>query len=123
MRWLISILVTTICGCMLGEPTSSTGGAAGSDAGSQCPQTGATCASCTQCALSGPCGSLYNACRNNSDCNSIDLCIGSNCGVGDTSCRQTCLAGNPAGDAQYQGVLQCVDCQQCPTACAGLCPN
>jgi hypothetical protein len=49
----------------------------------------------------------------------IDQCFAV-CGL-DASCKQQCYADSPLGASDYRAVLDCVDCEQCPTACAGLC--
>jgi hypothetical protein len=121
MRWVIAILVAAIAaGCTI-LPSSSTGttGAGGGDAGAQCLQTSG-CTDCTQCALEGPCASLYAACNDSSDCIAIDDCFAQTTPC-DATCQATCYAGNPAGQSTYEAVLTCVNCTQCPTACAGQC--
>jgi hypothetical protein len=121
MRWLISILLATICGCSLAQSTS-TSGTGGSDAGTgaECPQTD-SCQDCTSCALAGACLSLANTCNASEDCTTIDQCF-EGCS-GDTACEQQCYANNPGGEADYMSLLTCVNCQQCPTSCSGLCTN
>jgi hypothetical protein len=124
MRWATSFLIAAVvaliaAGCNLLQPDSSSTGAGGTG-GSQCPQT-STCMDCTTCALNGACATLYSTCEQSSDCMAIDTCF-NQCGD-DASCKQSCFANDPAGMSDYQGVLDCVDCTECPTACAGLCSS
>jgi hypothetical protein len=36
------------------------------------------------------------------------------------TCDQQCYANNPAGASDYMAALNCIECEQCPTAC-GMC--
>jgi hypothetical protein len=120
MRWALSLLLlaTIAASCVLPADSTSSGSGAGGDAGARCSQS-AGCSACTQCALNGSCATLWATCQANSGCLAIDQCYAL-CGAGDASCRQQCLANSPAGASDYMAVNNCVQCQQCPTAC-GLC--
>ena len=125
MRWAISILfaafsivfVALAGGCTIGPGASTSSGGTGGG-GTQCPQSGG-CQACTACALNSPCAMLYSACQQSAECSAIDQCFGQ-CGA-DATCKQNCYANDPNGASDYMAVIHCVDCQQCPTACAGLC--
>jgi hypothetical protein len=133
MRGLLSILPTILGAAIFGcgarvvvdgaggaeAGTGGTGSGGGGGVGSTCTQMAGNCGACTSCALAGPCASLYSACENDSDCTTIDVCFeGCN---GNSACEQTCFANNPSGAHDYQSLLECVDCAECPTACPGLC--
>jgi hypothetical protein len=118
MRRFAYLLALAIAACNLPLGQSTSDSTSTGDAGPQCPQTSG-CASCTQCALGGPCAELYSTCQSDPDCAAIDGCAAS-CN-NDPTCLQNCAAQNPNGQSAYEAVLGCVDCQQCPTACAGYC--
>jgi hypothetical protein len=67
--------------------------------------------------------SLYDACTANSSCSAIDQCAQQSCGglTNKTCVATNCVAANPAGQSDWTAVTNCLNCQQCPTACAGLC--
>jgi hypothetical protein len=122
MRRAFLLVFVTALVASCNWPMTSTGGAGTTGTGggsvSVCPQTSG-CAACTQCALASPCQATYQACLANSSCQAVDQCY-AQCNL-DVTCEQACLANNPAGAADYAAVTHCVDCTQCPTACAGLC--
>jgi hypothetical protein len=122
MRWYPLILVATFAGCVLPSTSggTSSSGTGADDAGTSVCSSAADCSSCVNCALVNPCAALYNACIQDPYCNSVDQCFATCSGV-DASCKQDCLTNNANGAAQYQGVLQCVYCQQCSKGCPGQC--
>ncbi len=71
---------------------------------------------CTSCAANGPCGDLFNFCQQSFACESLRVCINA-CGLGDTSCKNGCLAQNPDGQQTYGELATCMFCQFCPTDC------
>ncbi|MCC6521944.1 MAG: hypothetical protein IT373_04725 [Polyangiaceae bacterium] len=99
--------------------TSSTG-SGGGDAGVQCPETEG-CSACVQCALASPCQALYQICLASLACKAIDECF-AGCGV-DKACQQACYAAQPSGAQAYDALLTCVECDECPSACPGLCTS
>lgn len=123
MRGLPSILIAALAGgSALFQPVPS-----GSEAGiaesageiaARCPQTG-NCASCTRCALIGPCAVLYQLCEISAPCAAIDHCF-EGCSD-DADCKRECLASELTGALAYRAILSCVDCVQCPEACPGRC--
>jgi hypothetical protein len=120
MRWLwLLILAVTMTCCVWPTNTDTTSGTGGS---STCPQTDTTCAECTSCALNGACATLWAACEADSDCEAIDQCWAT-CATGDTTCQQNCYADDSDAQSTYEAVLSCVNCTECPTACAGLCAS
>jgi hypothetical protein len=121
MRWLVTILVAAaVSGCTLLQPSSSGGSTTGdTDGGPAVCAPTTNCADCTNCALNGPCASQYAACEASADCQAIDQCVGL-C-AGDPTCKQACSDNNPDGAAAYSAITTCIDCDQCPTQCAGLC--
>ena len=78
-------------------------------------ETEADCNACFNCALTNYCMVEYNQCNANPDCGSIMSCL-SGC-MGNPSCAQTCKVNNPAGVADYEGLMQCALCDTCPTLC------
>ena len=123
MRGLPSILIAALAGGgALFQPVPSSDEAVtaegAGDLAVRCSQLG-DCASCTRCALIGPCATLYQLCQLSGPCVSLDQCF-AGCGD-DASCKQSCFAAQPAGELAYRAILSCVDCVQCPEACPGLC--
>jgi hypothetical protein len=123
MRWCLLLFVVAVAS-NCNWPTGTTGGAAGGTGGSSggsCSQT-AGCPACSTCALGGPCKSLYDACMANSSCSAIDQCAQGCGGLTNKSCvTDNCIPPNPDGVSDWTAVTNCLNCQQCPTACAGLC--
>jgi hypothetical protein len=99
----------------LGCVTPGGSGAAGGGSGQHECDNRDDCGSCSSCALNGPCSEAYTACQQSSACNGVDQCMGL-CGFNDT-CRQQCYSSNPEGASQYEAVLQCAYCNECPGDC------
>jgi hypothetical protein len=112
---LLALATTDLC-----DTTSSTGaaGAGGSATTTVACDGQNECSTCTTCAINGPCATLYSACQQDSDCESIDQCFFT-CGS-DPTCQQECLDDNPDGVADYQAITTCIDCTQCAKDCVGL---
>jgi hypothetical protein len=121
MRWTLLILgFVMFAGCNWFQgATGGTGGDTG-EAGTPCSQSDG-CQACTACAIGGNCASLYMTCEADPECMAIDDCFG-NCTPGDTTCQSNCYTIDPNGASEYMAVTNCVDCEQCNTAC-GLCTN
>lgn len=125
MRLLALIFpLAALGGCVILQPTGGSGSGVSTttgdtDAGPAVCQPTTTCADCTNCALNGPCSSQAATCNASADCLAIDQCEGL-CGF-DATCKQQCLANNPAGASAYTALTNCVDCDECATQCAGLC--
>jgi hypothetical protein len=100
-----------------GASASTTGsGSGGADAGTPCDGK-KVCAECTACASNQLCADVLTTCNQNPACVGIDQCV-QICGV-DSDCKQQCYIGNPDGTTDYQAVLTCLYCTQCPSDCAG----
>jgi hypothetical protein len=120
MRFLLvsAFAVLAFSACIIGnEPGSASSGSSTGDAGAVCDGK-KDCMTCVACAEQNPCSMLYTACSNNSVCQSIAGCW-SACGS-NTSCRQDCLTNNPDGASDFNALLQCDYCTQCPSDCAGF---
>src|SRR5262245_15998859 len=93
-------------------PSTSVSSATGSG---QCDNTG-DCASCQECALSGPCLEAWDGCLQDMSCSGLINCF-ANCQ--NDQCYDMCWGAFPDGQELYMKLANCVLCEACFNDCAG----
>jgi hypothetical protein len=75
------------------------------------------CKSCVNKAAANQCDSQFNACQNNADCLSILDCH-KQCGYS-PACSTKCEGQLPNGSSDFNALITCAACDNCPMECAG----
>jgi hypothetical protein len=83
------------------------------------------CDACFDCVtgMNGVCEDDLNICLNNPECVALSQCFGM-CAAGDTQCQINCEQAHVFGIADYNAIVICWVCQECPNDCNGgqTCP-
>lgn len=116
---------------MMGTTSSSSTGTSASSTSSTSASTSTTtstggqvcdgtldCATCQNCAVSGPCVNQYTACINDPQCIGLNDCLNT-CNPADQSCLDACAASYPQGAGLLQAAASCVFCSACYSDCDG----
>ncbi|MRG95945.1 hypothetical protein GF068_29090 [Polyangium spumosum] len=76
------------------------------------------CQSCFDCsmAMGGICEDDLQICLNNPECTMLSACINM-CPAGDVQCQVQCEQTHPFGVADYNAIIICGVCQECPNDC------
>jgi hypothetical protein len=101
------------------EIVGHSGGNVGAGPGDCESNSNGDCLSCRSCAISGPCGSEYQACNQDFDCGSLASCVFP---CQDQMCLDDCFNFYPGSDAPvFQDLFYCVDAACSCTCLTGPC--
>ncbi len=80
-----------------------------------CDNTG-NCNNCQQCAVAGNCADDLELCQNNAECVALNTCLGT-CST--QACVDNCVTAHSSGVADFNSLVLCATCQECPADCNG----
>jgi hypothetical protein len=111
-------------GAQSASSSSSASGAGGSLPCDEHP----TCSECVSCGVLPGCSVPFQACMADPDCWAIAQCAFGCLQTDPTSpCKDACVTGHRAGEAQFDPLLECVACNVCVMTCdeieAWACPT